>query len=406
MYFIQRFRSKHRVDGEAAYCLTNLEATISFLETVDLATLHIDNASHPKNPSSQAAPAKTLSSVPPATTQVSQVSAISDGLTISNTSKPTERGITLLAPVEFIGNTIVQTTDQSLKLGSTVISTADQSLKTLGSAVENSYRFLFSRLQAQKDVDIPRTLEDARKLVDQAPVDANETDMSKLFDADAKVIRDDLLPHSDPKPAAPDLARKLSQQSLAESVSSLRRSARTQPGSTPSLLSDASAASKPSSSIPSRSHPSASIPNPAAAIANLGSSIGKFANFGIKGLARATGSGFSTPTNPSTPAQSAPAVNKELDATSRDKDLPKTPTTGSSTVQQADLLSTFPDLAGRLPELTSGASSVKSFPVAGTEEKPTVVERFMQLEVEDLKVGEVKLLLEEYRRLAEWVQNS
>src|SRR5204862_4149419 len=39
LLFIQRFRASAKLDGEAAYCLTNLEAAISFLENVDLASL-------------------------------------------------------------------------------------------------------------------------------------------------------------------------------------------------------------------------------------------------------------------------------------------------------------------------------------------------------------------------------
>lgn len=42
LHFTQRFRNASKIDGEAAYCLTNLEAAISFLETVDLATLRSD----------------------------------------------------------------------------------------------------------------------------------------------------------------------------------------------------------------------------------------------------------------------------------------------------------------------------------------------------------------------------
>ena len=44
LHFAQRFRNSNKVDGEAAYCLTNLEAAISFLETVDLASLRSDEA--------------------------------------------------------------------------------------------------------------------------------------------------------------------------------------------------------------------------------------------------------------------------------------------------------------------------------------------------------------------------
>ena len=42
LHFTQRFRNNNKIDGEAAYCLTNLEAAISFLETVDLASLRSD----------------------------------------------------------------------------------------------------------------------------------------------------------------------------------------------------------------------------------------------------------------------------------------------------------------------------------------------------------------------------
>ena len=44
LHFTQRFRNSNKIDGEAAYCLTNLEAAVSFLETVDLATLRSDEA--------------------------------------------------------------------------------------------------------------------------------------------------------------------------------------------------------------------------------------------------------------------------------------------------------------------------------------------------------------------------
>ena len=40
--FMQRFRAPSKVDGEAAYCLVNLEAAISFLETIDLPSLRAD----------------------------------------------------------------------------------------------------------------------------------------------------------------------------------------------------------------------------------------------------------------------------------------------------------------------------------------------------------------------------
>ncbi|KAJ4292239.1 hypothetical protein N0V88_005870 [Collariella sp. IMI 366227] len=58
--FIQRFRWEPKLSGEAAYCLTTLEATISFLETVDLSTLRADET--PTGPAKQ--PGALSSSVP------------------------------------------------------------------------------------------------------------------------------------------------------------------------------------------------------------------------------------------------------------------------------------------------------------------------------------------------------
>ena len=62
--FIQRFRTASKVDGEAAYCLVNLEAAISFLETVDLSSLRADEMPEgpPKSSSNPATPTieKTL----------------------------------------------------------------------------------------------------------------------------------------------------------------------------------------------------------------------------------------------------------------------------------------------------------------------------------------------------------
>lgn len=56
MNFIQRFRSANKINGEAAYCLTNLEAAITFLENVDLATLRSEEAIDSASKSSSRAP--------------------------------------------------------------------------------------------------------------------------------------------------------------------------------------------------------------------------------------------------------------------------------------------------------------------------------------------------------------
>ncbi|KAK7204399.1 hypothetical protein BZA70DRAFT_280661 [Myxozyma melibiosi] len=50
MAFIQRFRSTKTINGETAYCLTNFEAVVAFLETVDLQTLNLDSIDIPSLP--------------------------------------------------------------------------------------------------------------------------------------------------------------------------------------------------------------------------------------------------------------------------------------------------------------------------------------------------------------------
>ncbi|KAF3482000.1 uncharacterized protein GIQ15_04759 [Arthroderma uncinatum] len=174
--FIQRFRASNKVDGETAYCLTNLEAAIDFLENVDLTSLRMEEGrtpidqpdmsllyptpldsnsseAHEKSPSTASLATSTLPSNsdtrPPPSTHPSAQQRLSD---------------LLQPPAKALGaaNDIVR-------------STADQGLKTISSTLDNSFTFLFGRLKevqiSQGDSDqrvtpiVPKTLDDARKLV-------------------------------------------------------------------------------------------------------------------------------------------------------------------------------------------------------------------------------------------------
>ncbi|KAK6353226.1 hypothetical protein TWF696_005207 [Orbilia brochopaga] len=174
LLYIQRFRYHKLVDGEDAYCLTNLEAAISFLETVDMGALTSNEAfsrsersresdvrtSHsisdragngPRKPSISAPAPITATSVNAAaqlssTTQKDHIGAS------SSISGPAKR-ISYLTPVEFAASA-----------ATSAVNTADQSLKTIGNSLENSYKFLFGRL-SDKRTDLPKTLEDVRQLV-------------------------------------------------------------------------------------------------------------------------------------------------------------------------------------------------------------------------------------------------
>ncbi|KAJ6256125.1 Vacuolar protein-sorting-associated protein [Drechslerella dactyloides] len=171
LLYIQRFRYHKLVDGEDAYCLTNLEAAISFLETVDMGTLTAteaftrlqlesdaltsrlphDTTGHSSLRSPISTPAPTIASVNSAA-QLSISSAQKDNTGASLVLGPVKR-ITYLTPVEFAASA-----------ATSAVNTADQSLKTIGNSLENSYKFLFGKL-SDKRTELPKTLEDVRKLV-------------------------------------------------------------------------------------------------------------------------------------------------------------------------------------------------------------------------------------------------
>jgi hypothetical protein len=180
LYFMQRFRNESKIDGEAAYCLTNLEASITFLETVDLGSLRADEAaSGPARTNSQpSTPVK-----PEALTMTSSsglsapvVSTASASPTISKTP-PTSSG---LRPNVALHNRRLSDMFQPPAVlgaaGDAVLNTADQGFKTIGNSLGDSYKFLIGKLKERQaetsgpsEIVVPKTLDDARKLVSTPP---------------------------------------------------------------------------------------------------------------------------------------------------------------------------------------------------------------------------------------------
>ena len=191
--FIQRFRNSNKIRGEAAYCLTNLEAAITFLETVDLATLRDDEALEgPPKPTSQPStpriettnfatrPTPASASIsPPATSPVTAAAQVksttpttrppqtTDAEKLSRPASPTHhRSLSSLfqPPANAFG-----------AASGAVRSTADHSLKNVSNALDSSFKLLFGRLKEQQiqsegvgsdgTAIVPRTLDDARRLV-------------------------------------------------------------------------------------------------------------------------------------------------------------------------------------------------------------------------------------------------
>jgi hypothetical protein len=194
LYFIQRFRSESKIDGEAAYCLTNLEAAITFLETVDLASLRADEvlSGPPKSNSRPSTPIIEKSNLTPfpklSTPTLSPAAVSSVG---SDTSAPikSEPSPNPLRPAAQAHNRrfsdLFQPPAQALgAAGDAVLTTADQGFKTIGNSLGESYKFLVGKLKERQDgslggqgadIIVPKTLEDARKLIGTPPLEEEES---------------------------------------------------------------------------------------------------------------------------------------------------------------------------------------------------------------------------------------
>jgi hypothetical protein len=170
--FIQRFRWEEKLEGETAYCLTNLEAAITFLQTVDLASLRAEEASMPKSGTP-----KTETFPPAFTAGLSAVTSGPADTTPENAlgtrSVPTNASLRAAVQRRRLSD-LIQTPAQAIGTASdSFFNTADQGIKTIGNSLNESYRFLLGKLRDSsadgREVIVPRTLDDARKLVGTPP---------------------------------------------------------------------------------------------------------------------------------------------------------------------------------------------------------------------------------------------
>jgi hypothetical protein len=185
MHFIENFRWESKLTGEAAYCLTNLEAAISFLQTVDLATLRADE--HPSGPPKQVALGEGKTETFPPAYQQGLTEATQSAAGTTNTtalaSKPLDSPAGLKAATVLRNrrlSDLVNTPAQAIGAASdAVITTADQGIKTISNSLGDSYKFLLGKLREHQQgpshsIIVPRTLDDARKLVSTPPPEEDD----------------------------------------------------------------------------------------------------------------------------------------------------------------------------------------------------------------------------------------
>ncbi|KAJ2992366.1 hypothetical protein NUW58_g2191 [Xylaria curta] len=358
--FIQRFRWEEKLEGEAAYCLTNLEAAITFLQTVDLASLRADEASMtPSKPGIS----KTETFPPAFTAGLSAATSSPAVATPENApgTRPTQTASSLRAAVQRRRlSDLIQTPAQAIGTASdSFFNTADQGIKTIGNSLNESYRFLLGKLRDStadgREVIVPRTLDDARKLVGTPPPE----DALSLDDPLLTQQTDDV----DQSPAGRDdrlFPPTAGKRAVRDHSTDSIRSGRSTSSSKKVVFAEDN---KEKASLLSQTPPSS---NPALveSMRNLGSSLNPISRLSSMGMMRGFGRTANAPVPPNP------------------KDV------AGKTAEGGDLATAFPDLAASLPP--------KDAPKIDPPKK-----RFMELQnPADLRIGEVLELLRDYRRLA------
>ncbi|KAF0637198.1 hypothetical protein FPSE5266_01100 [Fusarium pseudograminearum] len=355
VHFIQYFRWEPKLTGEAAYCLTNLEAAISFLQTVDLATLRADEQlSGPTKSTLQ-----RTETFPPAYQQGEASASLDvpkEGKADADTAKisaPDVKASQVLRN-RRLSDLINGPTQAFGAASDAVFNTADQGLKNISNSLEGSYKFLVGKLREHQDspresITVPRTLEDARKLVSTpSPDEEDTTGLNRL------VVLDDADPLKRPASREDRVLNLIG--GLRDRSTDSTRSGRSASSSKKVLF--AAEEPKAASQTPSQ--------NPAVLdqMRNLGNSFNPMAR--LPSISMIRGFGRNTPTTP--PVPTAKEAVKPADG--------------------GDLGTAFPDIAPALPP--------KEIPKIAPPNK-----RFMELQTPgELKLGEVLDLLRDYRRLA------
>ncbi|KAJ4860435.1 vacuolar sorting protein 9 (VPS9) domain-containing protein [Trichoderma breve] len=380
--FIQSFRWEQKLTGEEAYCLTNLEAAISFLQTVDLATLREDERpSGPvKTPGQPATP--RVETFPPAYSQGLTTSPQStSAVNTENATAPKPESSPSLKPASTVKNRrlsdLINTPTQAFGAASdAVFTTADQGLKTISNSLGESYSFLLGKLKERQEdpkepIAVPKTLDDARKLVSTPPPEDEDTTISL---AAAAADTDQVKPQN----GRDDRVLSIIGGRRDHSTDSAR-SGRSASSSKKVLFAAEDAKAGAASPAPAQ-------PAMLDQMRNLGNTFNPMAR--LSGISLVRGFGRSV----STPVVTPPKDAKDATKDSKDKDS-KDAKDGVKPTDGGDLATAFPDIAGILPP--------KEIPKISPPNK-----RFMELQNPgDLRLSEVLDLLKDYRRLAGALKN-
>jgi hypothetical protein len=389
--FIQRFRGSSRMDGETAYCLVNLEAAISFLETVDLSSLRAEEGagmeksnSRPSTPRSEVTPmALGLSDHP----DLGQTSSTARPGTINQPPSPSTKAQRRLSNLIQAQTNRIEAASDAVR--DSILDSADQALGRINNTLDNSFKFFFGKIKDQNpdspvhSPELPKTLEDARKLV-SSPRLSSEDNAS--VSVTSSVVDEN---PSEDKDRRSDLGAKMTdlfagrRQIRDRSVDSTQ-SGGSSSGKRVAFQSSPNEGKPPLATIKTEPVPT-SNPSAVDSLRNIGNNLNPLNRFAsihvLPRFGRAVSGGNGTPTIATpVPATKEPLV-KQL-AT------PPAPTRlelgGSSDLAQVD------------------DKGIKAIAALETLRKTTPpVKRFLEAkDAQDLKLREVDELLREYQRLA------
>lgn len=394
LHFIQRFRSSSKIDGEIAYCLTNLEAAITFVENVDISNLRAEETQDGQ-PKIVSAPAVERNDPldKNASPDVTPVTASAELLTPSDKDGAATTHLLAQTPTssslqqQRLSNLFQPPSKVLGAANDAVRNTADHGLKNIGATLDSSLNFVLGRLkdmQPGTDGSRSETLADSNYLVaPSSPDDHNKHPSSNGGQSEKESIDTDQAPPSQPARSEDRLIslvggrkprRDRSVDSARTQSSRSKRAVSTTATSDP--LNDESPSNPPQTSSsttttttntttqapppPPSSSTSSSTPTPFNSMKNFGNSINPLNH--IPGMIRNFGRVPSEP--PIGTAQSAAAAEKKA-----------------------------ADNASNNPPDSPSSSSVSKI------EPP--IQRLLDVEnPADLRVGDVAVLLEDYKRLA------
>lgn len=418
--FIQRFRASNKVDGESAYCLVNLEAAISFLETVDLSSLRADELPEgpPKTNSRPSTPNKDKLGVPqPSTMHTLKPETSSVTATSHDIAAPAATDKALPA-VAAVNNNVVRPGAPYRRMSSMVqaqadrfeagrndlLQAADKVYDSINGTLENSLNSLFGRLKDQvtpgsNPVALPKTLEEARKLVSTPSPAEDDT----LLAGSGRSSPDDpLAPITNPKStnntssnrtlemlAGRGPVRDRSVDSASSTTSSIKRKPQTTTNNTKS---------SPANASDSHNEPLAAATNFISAMnplslgnrftSNFSNAIPRFGRAASTGASPAATASHTPPSNPPD-SQSAQQKPRHLEH------ITESPTTTTTPPQALERVNSHVSEARAEDDL----SAVEALAELRRIKPPR--KRFLEVGgASELKIGEVEELLAEYRRLA------